>query len=206
MGMPRILAILLALVAGLAASAGAQPQPAGAVSGGKLLYRDFTVDVSAVQNDRGFAAITAAVEHQLDIVADCGAKPEVLSFFRSQPIAVSPNAHHHFSRGTGVEVNPSQLPPQQPVILHELLHAYQAYVLPGGPRNPDILKFYSQAKNGELYPARAYVLVNQLEFFAVTGSLYLWGHVDRPPGNRETLRARQPEYYAWLGELFGVQK
>ena len=98
-------------------------------------------------------------------------------------VALSPVARHHFSRGAVVEVNPSQRPPQQPVVLHELLHVYQAFVLPDGPRNADVLKF-----------------------FAVTGSLYLWGHVDRPPATRENLRARQPGYYAWLGELFGVQK
>jgi hypothetical protein len=44
------------------------------------------------------------------------------------------------------------------------------------------------------------------EFFAVTGSLYLWGNVDRSPHTRENLRAKQPVYYKWLGELFGVQK
>jgi hypothetical protein len=37
-------------------------------------------------------------------------------------------------------------------------------------------------------------------------SLYLWGNVDRPPPNRATLRDRQPVYYRWLGDLFGVQK
>jgi len=202
--MLRTAAILLALIAGLAASAGAQTPDS--LADGKLSYRDFSVDVSAVQNDAGFGAIKGAVEHQLDIVADCGAKPTILTFFRSQRITLSPTARHHFSRGAGVEVNPSQLPPQQPVILHELLHAYQAYVLPDGPRNADILKFYGEAKDGRLYPPGTYVLSNQLEFFAVTGSLYLWGHVDRPPATRENLRARQPAYYAWLGELFGVQK
>jgi hypothetical protein len=69
-----------------------------------------------------------------------------------------------------------------------------------------VLRFYGEARNSGLYPPRSYVLSNQLEFFAVTGSLYLWGHVDRPPATRENLRARQPGYYAWLGELFGVRK
>ena len=202
--MLRIAAVVVFLLAGSVAVARAQtPSP---VTDGKLTYRDFTADVSAVQGDPGFGAIKAAVEHQLDIVADCGAKPEILAFFRSQHIVVSPSARHHFSRATGVEINPSQLPPQQPVILHELLHAYQAYVLPDGPRNADVLRFYGAAKNGQLYPPRSYVLVNQMEFFAVTGSLYLWGHVDRPPATRERLRAAQPEYYAWLAGLFGVAK
>ena len=119
---------------------------------------------------------------------------------------LSPTARHHFSRGGGVEINPNRLPPQQPVILHELLHAYQSFVLPDGPRNADILKFYGEAKGGQLYPAGSYVLTNPMEFFAVTGSLYLSGHTDVPPGTRENLRARQPAYYAWLADLFGVQK
>jgi hypothetical protein len=45
-----------------------------------------------------------------------------------------------------------------------------------------------------------------MEFFAVTASLYLWGNVDRPPNTRAVLRARQPVYYRWLGDEFGVQK
>jgi hypothetical protein len=122
--MLRIAAIVFVLLAGLAGSARAQgPEPVTAA--GMLSYRDFTVDVSAVMSEPRFGAIKEAVEHQLDIVADCGVKPEILAFFRTQRIALSPVARHHFSRGAGVEVNPSQLPQQQPVVLHELLHAYQ---------------------------------------------------------------------------------
>ena len=50
------------------------------------------------------------------------------------------------------------------------------------------------------------MLKNVQEYFAVTGSLYLWGNVDRPPFNRTTLHDKQPVYYQWLGDLFGVQK
>jgi hypothetical protein len=61
-------------------------------------------------------------------------------------------------------------------------------------------------RSDRLYPADAYVMKNVQEFFALTKSLYLWGNVDRPPHNRATLRDRQPVYYRWLGDLFGVQK
>ena len=169
---------------------------------GVLLYRGFTVDAAAIEGDAG---ARSAVEHQLDVVADCGVSADILAFFRSQHILVRPGARDRFSRNGGIEID-THLPPQQPIVLHELLHAYHAFVLPQGARNPDILEFYNEARNGGLYPARSYVLVNPMEFFAVTGSLYLSGHVDRPPGNRETLRAAQPRYYAWLGRLFGVEK
>jgi hypothetical protein len=67
-------------------------------------------------------------------------------------------------------------------------------------------RFYDIARQNELYPPDSYVLKNAQEFFAVTGSLYLWGNVDRPPNNRTTLHDKQPVYYQWLGDLFGVQK
>ena len=167
---------------------------------GVLLYRGFTVDAAAIERD---ADARSAVEHQLDIVADSGVRPEILAFFRAQHMLVRPGARDHFSREGGIEID-TRLPPQQPIVLHELLHAYHAFVLPQGARNPDVLEFYNQARRGGLYPAGSYVLRNPMEFFAVTASLYLSGHVDRPPGNRETLRAAQPRYYAWLAQLFGV--
>jgi len=91
-------------------------------------------------------------------------------------------------------------------LLHELLHAYHFRVLPGALQNPDVQRFYGIARQNELYPLDAYVLKNVQEYFAVTGSLYLWRNVDRPPFNRATLRDKQPVYYQWLGDLFGVQK
>jgi len=98
------------------------------------------------------------------------------------------------------------VPPEQPVVLHELLHAYHFHMLPGGFHNPDVLRYYQNAIRGQRYKPGAYVLKNPLEFFAVTASLYLWGHVDREPFTRENLREQQPIYYAWLGALFGVEK
>ncbi len=75
-----------------------------------------------------------------------------------------------------------------------------------GTRNQDILLYFNHAKDARLYPANEYLLRNQMEFFAVTASLYLWGHVSRVPFTRENLKNKQPYYYDWLGQLFGVRK
>jgi hypothetical protein len=48
------------------------------------------------------------------------------------------------------------------------------------------------------------VLSNAAEFYAVTASLFLYGSVARPPYNRQTLRAAQPDYYNYLIRMFGV--
>jgi hypothetical protein len=175
---------------------------------GKLNYRGFVADMSAVRSAANFTAIESALKHQIDIVADCGAKPEILSFFRSQEIVLKSGAADgggHFSSNLkGVTVDAVVQPQQKPIVLHELLHAYHFYMLPDGMKNSDVLRFYGRAKDGPLYPASethnggrvpTYLLTNEREFFAVTASLYLWGNVDREPYNRERLKMLQPVYY-----------
>jgi hypothetical protein len=181
---------------------------ADGVANGMLAYRGYSVDVSAVQKASNFATIEASVKHQLDIVADCGAAPQILTFFRARLIKLNPNIaedNGRFSRN-GVEVSAAPAAPEKPIFLHELLHAYHAMVMPMGNQNPDILLYYNRARNNQLYPANEYLLKNQNEFFAVTASLYLWGHVSREPFTRDRLKTQQPNYYVWLGQQFGVQK
>lgn len=176
---------------------------------GTFDYRGFTVDMSAagVTDPR---ALRASLEHQIDIAADCGASPEVMRFFRSQRIIVRSGFRdgggHFRPDNEGVTIGTDLQAPEKPVVLHELLHAYHYRVMPGRMQNPDILRFYGIAKRAGLYPPGSYVMKDQREFFAVTASLYLWGNVNRPPFNRDTLRKRQPVYYEWLGQLFGVKK
>jgi hypothetical protein len=194
-----VIAALLAAVTASSATAQAQ---------GRFLYRGFAVDVSAASN---FAKIENSLEHQIDIVADSGVKPEIEKFFRAQKFALRPGLTEErhtpgvFDPEIGIAIDAVMMPPQKPIVLHELLHAFHDFKLPGGFNNPDVLLYYSRARDFHLYPANEYVLKNAKEFFAVTASLYLWGKVDREPHSRENLRARQPFYYAWLGELFGVQ-
>jgi hypothetical protein len=170
---------------------------------GAFAYRGFTVDISAIKDSPGRAKTEASLSHQLDIVADCGAKPEILAFFRAQQIVVKPGMSDTLG-WFGTDATP--IPPQEPIVLHELLHAYHRLEMPDGFHNKDLLTYYMHAKEAGLYAPDSYVLKDPAEFFAVTASLYLWGHVDREPFDRETLRKKQPYYYSWLGQLFGVQK
>lgn len=171
-------------------------------------HRGFTMHIATPVPDR--AALAAAMKHQLDIVADCGVKPEILALWRTIPIATAPGDGEpggNFKPGRGVEIYAAPIPPpENPVVLHELVHALHYRYVPQSNNNPDIERFYRIAVDNVLYPQGAYVLKNRNEFFAVTGSLYLWGKVAKPPHDRATLFAKQPRYYEWLGELFGVKK
>jgi len=173
-----------------------------------LTYRGFTVDVTLLEAAPNRDAVESSLKKQIDIAADCGAKPEIMTFFRSQAMKLKWGGEDGGGRFTsaGIEIDATPQPPQKPIVLHELLHAMHGRYLPGGFRNADVDRFYNNAVRGQVYPSGEYVLKNNRELFAVTASLYLWGYVERAPNNRDTLRAKQPHYYVWLGELFGVVK
>jgi hypothetical protein len=177
---------------------------------GTFTYRGFKVDATAAQSAPFLKAVEDSLRHQIDITADCGATPKIIDFFKSQTIFIKPGqgdgGGRFSSKTNGVSVDIAVHAPEKPVVLHEMLHAYHWWVLPDGFGNADVARFYERATNDGFYPPDSYVLKNVQEFFAVTGSLYLWGNVDRPPHDRKTLRDKQPVYYKWLGDLFGVVK
>jgi hypothetical protein len=201
--MTRCLAFLLLVLVSVAPASAASD-----VVNGVLSYRDFTVDMTVVKDAANRNEIEASLKKQIDIVANCGAKSDIMAFFRSQRIKLKFGAEDGGGRFTsaGVEIDATPQPAEKPIVLHELLHAMHARWLPDGVRNSDIERFYNNALRAQAYPRNAYVLKNSKEFFAVTGSLYLWGYVARPPNDRATLKEKQPVYYAWLGKLFGVEK
>jgi hypothetical protein len=93
---------------------------------------------------------------------------------------------------------------QDPVVLHEMLHAYHARLMPNGFENEGVLTHYNLAKTKQLYPAESYVLTNQKEFFAVTASVFLSGKDSaHEPFTRAALKEKQPDYYKYLVGVFG---
>jgi hypothetical protein len=116
----------------------------------------------------------------------------------SDPIAQAEDNHLGM-----VYVRTRTLDPQRPVLLHEMLHAYHANIVPRGVRNAAIKSYYDAAKSGKLYPADAYLLTNEREFFAVTASVFLYG--SDGPFTRSMLEQQQPDYYKYLVWLFGFE-
>ena len=200
---------LLASAASLAA-ASLFSRAARAEDATTFAYRGFTVDVTAAQSASNLNDVEKSLKHQIDITADCGTTSKIMDFFKSQTIFVKPGqgdgGGRFSSKVKGVAVDIVIQAPEKPVVLHEMLHAYHWWVLPDGFGNAEVKQFYERARDNTFYPPDAYVLKNVQEFFAVTASLYLWGNVDRPPHDRKTLHDKQPVYYRWLGDQFGVVK
>jgi hypothetical protein len=93
---------------------------------------------------------------------------------------------------------------EEPVLLHEFLHAYHSRLMPNGFDNRGIKGFYAFAKSKGLLPKDTYALKNHQEFFAVTASIFLAGKdTVHEPNTRANLKEKLPDYYKYLVELFG---
>jgi hypothetical protein len=108
--------------------------------------------------------------------------------------------------GTGViKLRPNMLKyAEDPVILHELLHAYHAKLMGGGLENLGVKAMYAKAVSENAFPKEEYAMTNPQEFFAVTASVFLAGKGTlSEPHTRARLKEKLPKYYKFLVELFG---
>jgi hypothetical protein len=108
--------------------------------------------------------------------------------------------------GTGViKFRPNMLKyAEDPVMLHEMLHAYHAKLMGGGLENLGIKAMYAQAVSKNVWPKEEYAMSNPQEFFAVTASVFLAGKESiHEPKTRAALKEKMPKYYKFLVELFG---
>ena len=91
-----------------------------------------------------------------------------------------------------------------PILLHEFLHAYHKRLMPNGYDNLGIKGYFAQAKTKDVMDKKSYTLMNDREFFAVTASIFLAGKESiHEPKTREALKEKLPDYYKYLVGVFG---
>ncbi|WHQ72976.1 hypothetical protein [Methylorubrum extorquens] len=202
------LAVAGALTAhGEPAHAAPRHAPAGTIrfdDGGES-YRGYRIAMAQDVPNAEIGQLRQAAEHQVDLVEATGLSEVTKAFFRRFPVVVRSGSGEgsHYSGGDSVNIAINDPKDDRPILLHEYMHVYHFRKLPAGRDNPDILTFYGRAREGGFYPAGAYVLKNQGEFFAMTASVYLHGRLAREPFTRDELHQKQPVYYRYLTRLFG---
>lgn len=91
-----------------------------------------------------------------------------------------------------------------PIMLHEFLHAYHRRLMPNGYDNLGIKGYFTLAKSKDVFDKKSYTLMNDKEFFAVTASIFLHGKESiHEPKTREALKEKLPDYYKYLVGVFG---
>ncbi len=93
---------------------------------------------------------------------------------------------------------------EDPVLLHEFLHAYHGKLMPQGFDNLGIRAYHADAMSKQVFGKEEYAMKNHREFFAVTASIFLAGKESmHEPKTRAQLKEKLPKYYKFLVELFG---
>ncbi|HZP60838.1 MAG TPA: hypothetical protein VFB27_10990, partial [Opitutaceae bacterium] len=91
----------------------------------------------------------------------------------------------------------------KPVLLHELLHAFHDQRLDGGFGNRTILGYFEEARTITAFAANSHMMENNREFFACSATTYLFGVTAQEPFERDKIKENQPEFFAYLKNLFG---
>jgi len=185
------------------------PAPADTASSATIQLHGFTVEYANVGLEK-LERMQPSLAHQMEIVEQSGVPAATLEFFKSVPVVLVA----HMEKGFGfarrdeagrqvVEILAAKLPSDRPILLHELLHAYHGVKL--GP-TPMIRDSYRQAVQSGVYRkyAKAHFLESPNEYFAVIGSIFLYGkRIDQPPFDCKLTAKHQPQFIRFLTEQFG---
>ena len=175
-------------------------------------YRGFAIEDTAIRDRADREAVLAAIRSQIDIVHAVGLPPETVAFmakvrFEIVPLGTfaSPTpGRYQPDNGGRIQVSTAILGTgRKPVLLHELLHAYHDQVVPRGYDNPEIRRFFTQAKDLKVYAERSHMMKNDREFFACAATTFLNGVTAQEPFQRAKVREHQPEFHAFLQRLLG---
>jgi hypothetical protein len=173
-------------------------------------YNGFKIDESKAPLSR---EVQNSLFKQIDIIESVGLPPAVLDSMKQTPIVVDPDLRGNpgiFAVRNGVasvHVQPMEFPLNKPILLHEFLHAYHFRVI--HLDRPEIQEEFQLVKHSNLFPARfqsSHFLENAKEFFAVTGTLYLFGNIQQPPFDCTALSRLSPQYLKFLENQFGQSR
>lgn len=179
---------------------------APAAHAGEFTYKGWRFNTDAVPTPLADDLIDS-FQAQIDMVEGLPIRPEAKAFFRTVDCFVEettrggPGVYGAPRRRMTLSVTPQ--PKDNPVFLHELLHAWHHQKIPGGFQNRTILGFFEAAKARPAFPANAYMFKDVGEFFAMCASVVLWGKAARPPGTRANVKQRLPLMYDWIVSEFG---
>ena len=173
-------------------------------------YHGFKIQLSGFGDEADTQAALTLVREQIDMVERVGLSAAQLGFFRSLKMRISGNLRGYYGIYDKGEISlaPAQIDGHNPTLLHEFMHALHDRKLPGGFSNKEIDAAYKDAFGNKRYEGTnaAYFLTNSHEYFAVTATLYLWGSLPyNRPYARSVIRDSQPDYYKFLGRLFGTR-
>jgi len=175
--------------------------------------RGFVIDMSRLTPQQK-AILTPSYLEQIKIIEAANLPKEMLAFFKTVPTIIDPDfaksGTHALYRRTKdnprgqVESDLTPIEPARPVLLHEMLHAYDANFWDF--KNLVVTGAYDRAISERLYSPKtekSHFLANAREFFAIAGTIYLVGSIKQEPYDCKVIAAQQPRFVEFLERTFG---
>jgi hypothetical protein len=176
-------------------------------------HRGFTIDDSLVRDLPNLDAVRTATKEQIDIVCAVGLPAEIMKFFQRVPLVILPQSAIPRT-SPGLYANKDRVVKltsriaavgHKPVLLHEFLHAFHDQRMKDGFGNRTIMGHFDHAKTVGVYASNSHMMRNTQEFFACTGTTYLFGVTAQEPFQRAKISDHLPEYFGYLKTLFGPE-
>jgi hypothetical protein len=170
-----------------------------------FVYHGWKVDASPAAKGQSPTVTVHKLQAQIDLVEHVGLSPQALEFMRSIKIIGAPpiaTDQGRYIPGMGVFIRAKGLDDKRPVLLRQLLYAYENEKLPGGFNNPVAERLRAEAAAKHVWPKDALMLKSGPDYFALTASAYLCGAITSEPYTRADLKRTQPDAVAWLAGVF----
>src|SRR6185369_11782921 len=141
--------------------------------------------------------VVMAIQKQIDGIETLGIAQDIVGFMRTVPLRADPahdGAPARYERAKGVDFRLDALDRKKPILLHELLRAFQEQKLKAND-NAIIADAWQESRASGVWPASAPMLRSAPDFFAATATVYLFGTIDTEPFTQGRLHEVQPEYW-----------
>jgi|GEM_PF-6726911 len=194
-----------------------------------FIYDDYRFDISQILDEEHLEDVLMQLKWQVYFINVLNLPQEIRDFFKSIPTVVAPatketdpekSGDYDETTSKSITLRVDLLIQEQsdwrstrwedPVFLYLLLTALLDQHLPQGVNNPDIVKYFEQAKSLPYYQERkptwfSYSTLsdNIKYFFTDSAFTYLRGSYWNEPCSCYVIQKNQPEFFHYLENLFG---
>lgn len=205
--------------------------PASKIQGNYFVYDGYRFDISQVLNDEHLKDVLLQLEWQVHFIEVLNLPQEIQDFFKAVPtIVASPEKEvdlvnygdcddYNITTSKAITLRLDNLLSTQydwrtyhydyPLFLIMLLMAFFDQHLPQGVNNPDILKYFQEAKSLPCYQIEKPFWISDTSsdaiyyFFSNSAMAYLRGSFWNAPFSCYEIQKNQPEFFHYLETLFG---
>ena len=187
------------------------------IQNNNFVYNGYRFDISQVLNDEHLKEILYQLEWEVYFINALYLPQEIQNFFKSIVVVIAPqkgDPNDKFITLTSDELYAAQLSwnsckEENLCLLFYFLEALLDEYLPQGINNPNVVKYFNEAKSLPCYQKTNPTWISDSSstaiyyFFTISAISYLRGSFWEAPFSCYEIQKNQPEFFHYLENLFG---